>query len=147
MYKFVVLSCLAVVATAGVISSPLAYSAPYGYDYSLAYTVPLYNPSNYRDVLSLAPGQPANILGADGRPLDTLEVNLDRSAHLAAKAFDGHVLKKRSAPLPYLAGLFKVSVMLHRTWPRLLSSAQGTSRSRSAPSLIPLLTRSGKITL
>ena len=58
--------------------------------------------ANYRGPLSLAPGQPANILAADGRPLDTLSVNLDRAAHLTARAVDGHgvhLLKKRSAPL------------------------------------------------
>lgn len=57
---------------------------------------------NYRGPLSLAPGQPANILAADGRPLDTLSVNLDRAAHYTARAVDGHglhLLKKRSAPL------------------------------------------------
>ncbi|XP_047993038.1 uncharacterized protein LOC125231616 [Leguminivora glycinivorella] len=67
--------------------------------YSGAVIAPLYG-SNYRGPLSLAPGQPANILAADGRPLDTLDVNLDRSAHLTAKALGGvHLLKKRSAPL------------------------------------------------
>lgn len=65
-----------------------------------AYSAALLN--NYRGPLSLAPGQPANVLGWDGRPLDTLDVNLDRSAHLIAKAYNGgvHLLKKRSvAPL------------------------------------------------
>ncbi|XP_068618645.1 uncharacterized protein [Battus philenor] len=59
-------------------------------------------PYNYRGPLSLAPGQPANILATDGRPLDTLSVNLDRAAHLTARAVDyagGHLLKKRSVPL------------------------------------------------
>ncbi|KAM3966395.1 uncharacterized protein ACR2FA_012703 [Aphomia sociella] len=90
MMKLVVLSCLLAAASAGLITgiAPLAYSAP------------LIAPYNYRGPLSLAPGQPANILASDGRPLDTLEVNLDRSAHLTAKALDGlHLLKKRSAPL------------------------------------------------
>ncbi|CAH2091211.1 unnamed protein product [Euphydryas editha] len=74
------------------VASPLAVAAPIG-----AY--------NYRGPLSLAPGQPANILAADGRPLDTLSVNVDRAAHLTAKAIDHagvHLLKKRSvvaAPL------------------------------------------------
>lgn len=57
---------------------------------------------NYRGPLSLAPGQPANILAADGRPLDTLEVNADRAAHYTARAINGagvHYLKKRSAVL------------------------------------------------
>ncbi|CAH0398712.1 unnamed protein product [Chilo suppressalis] len=55
---------------------------------------------NYRGPLSLAPGQPANILAADGRPLDTLSVNLDRAAHLTARAVSGgHLLRKRSAPI------------------------------------------------
>lgn len=94
MYKLVVLFCLVAASSAQYFSTfgaPLAYGAPYIAPYS----------SNYRGPLSLAPGQPANVLGADGRPLDTLEVNLDKSAHLTAKAFDGagiHLLKKRSAP-------------------------------------------------
>ncbi|KAM3966312.1 cuticular protein hypothetical 9 [Aphomia sociella] len=57
---------------------------------------------NYRGPLSLGPGQPANIVAADGRPLDTISVNLDRAAHLTARAVDAHglhLLKKRSAPL------------------------------------------------
>ncbi|XP_050352132.1 uncharacterized protein LOC126774601 [Nymphalis io] len=68
------------------VAAPLALGAPIG-----AY--------NYRGPLSLAPGQPANILAADGRPLDTLSVNVDRAAHLTAKALDhvgAHLLKKRS---------------------------------------------------
>ncbi|CAG9793824.1 unnamed protein product [Diatraea saccharalis] len=89
MMKLVVLSCLLAAVSAGVLT-PIA---PIAYTSFLA-------PSNYRGPLSLAPGQPANILAADGRPLDTLEVNLDRSAHLTAKALDGlHILKKRSAPI------------------------------------------------
>ncbi|KAI8426355.1 hypothetical protein MSG28_005208 [Choristoneura fumiferana] len=94
MMKLVVLSCLLAAASAGLLApfAPLAYSS--------AYIAPYYN-SNYRGPLSLAPGQPANILAADGRPLDTLDVNLDRSAHLTAKALEGgvHLLKKRSAPI------------------------------------------------
>lgn len=99
MFKLVVLTCLVAAASAGYvgfggIAAPLAYTAP------LAYSAPFYAPNNYRGPLSLAPGQPANILAADGRPLDTLDVNLDRSAHLTAKALSGvHFLKKRSAPL------------------------------------------------
>ncbi|CAK1556205.1 unnamed protein product [Leptosia nina] len=59
---------------------------------------------NYRGPLSLAPGQPANILAADGRPLDTLSVNLDRAAHYTARAVDGgHLLKKRSVLAPAVA--------------------------------------------
>ncbi|XP_026763506.3 uncharacterized protein LOC113521992 [Galleria mellonella] len=86
MFKLVILTC-AVAAASGGLLAPLAYSVPI-------------LPSNYRGPLSLAPGQPANILAADGRPLDTLDVNLDRSAHFTAKAFNGlHLLKKRSAPL------------------------------------------------
>ncbi|CAH0577771.1 unnamed protein product [Chrysodeixis includens] len=60
---------------------------------------------NYRGPVSLAPGQPASILAADGRPLDTLSVNADRAVHYTAKAVDhatvaaGHLLGKRSAPL------------------------------------------------
>ncbi|XP_061715297.1 uncharacterized protein LOC133523630 [Cydia pomonella] len=77
--------------------TPFAPFAPLAY--SGAVVAPLYG-GNYRGPLSLAPGQPANILAADGRPLDTLDVNLDRSAHLTTKALEGvHLLKKRSAPL------------------------------------------------
>ncbi|XP_047993037.1 uncharacterized protein LOC125231615 [Leguminivora glycinivorella] len=93
MLKLVVLFCMMAAASAALLTpfAPLAYSG--------AVIAPLYG-SNYRGPLSLAPGQPANILAADGRPLDTLDVNLDRSAHLTAKALDGvHLLKKRSAPL------------------------------------------------
>lgn len=78
--------------------APLAYTAATPYlGYGLPYAYPGYN---YRGPLSLAPGQPASILGADGRPLDTLDVNLDRASHLTAKAYAGsgiHLLKKRSA--------------------------------------------------
>nr|XP_026486824.1 uncharacterized protein LOC113393919 [Vanessa tameamea] len=77
------------------------FAAPYAAPYAapLAYSAPLLQPYNYRGPLSLAPGQPANILGSDGRPLDTLDVNLDRAAHYTAKALNGdvHLLKKRSA--------------------------------------------------
>ncbi|KAL0822604.1 hypothetical protein ABMA28_004642 [Loxostege sticticalis] len=99
MMKLVVLSCLMAAASASVIApfAPLAYSA---YTAPLAYAAPFLPASNYRGPLSLAPGQPANILAADGRPLDTLDVNLDRAAHYTAKAFDGvHLLKKRSVAL------------------------------------------------
>ncbi|XP_052741670.1 cuticle protein 16.5-like [Bicyclus anynana] len=91
------------------IASPLALSlaAPLAAA-PLAALAPIGAP-NYRGPLSLAPGQPANILGADGRPLDTLSVNLDRAAHLTAKAIEGsgHLLKKRSigAPLALAAPL------------------------------------------
>ncbi|XP_068618705.1 uncharacterized protein [Battus philenor] len=90
MIKLVVLSCLLAAASAGIIA-PLAYPA-------------LLAPANYRGPLSLAPGQPANILAVDGRPLDTLDVNLDRAAHYTAKALNGiHVLKKRSLIAPVVA--------------------------------------------
>ncbi|CAD0200772.1 unnamed protein product [Chrysodeixis includens] len=93
MLKFVVLCSVLAAAAA---SAPFAYTVPFAY--SSALLTPY--SSNYRGPLSLAPGQPANILAADGRPLDTLDVNLDRSAHLTAKALEGglHYLKKRSAP-------------------------------------------------
>ncbi|CAH4028728.1 unnamed protein product [Pieris brassicae] len=99
MMKLVVLSCVLAAASATGLFG--GYISPYA---PLAYAAPYYQPYNYRGPLSLAPGQPANILAADGRPLDTLEVNLDRSAHLTAKALDSgiHLLKKRSvfaAPL------------------------------------------------
>ncbi|XP_034831570.1 calphotin-like [Maniola hyperantus] len=76
---------LAAPLAAPILTAPLAAIAPIGV-------------SNYRGPLSLAPGQPANILAADGRPLDTLSVNLDRAAHLTAKDIEGgaHLLKKRS---------------------------------------------------
>lgn len=97
------------IATPLAYSASLAYSAPLAYSARLAYSAPLYQPYNYRGPLSLAPGQPANILGADGRPLDTLDVNLDRSAHLTAKALSGeHILKKRSAP--FIAPISTVAV-------------------------------------
>ncbi|XP_028167229.1 uncharacterized protein LOC114357690 [Ostrinia furnacalis] len=96
MMKLVVLSCLMAAASAGIISAYSPYAA-YG---AIAYSAPIIAPNNYRGPLSLAPGQPANLLGADGRPLDTLDVNLDRAAHYNTKAFGGiHLLKKRSAPL------------------------------------------------
>lgn len=86
MMKLVVLSCVLAAASA----TGLWGVAPY------PYAAPLLG-TNYRGPLSLAPGQPANVLGWDGRPLDTLDVNLDRSAHLVAKAYNGgHLLKKRS---------------------------------------------------
>ncbi|XP_014355594.2 uncharacterized protein LOC106708572 [Papilio machaon] len=98
MMKLVVLSCLLAAASAGLIA-PLAYPA------ALAYSAPLAVPYNYRGPLSLGPGQPANILAADGRPLDTLDVNLDRAAHYTAKALDNgfHLLKKRSVITPVIA--------------------------------------------
>ncbi|CAH2240329.1 jg25871 [Pararge aegeria aegeria] len=79
-------------AHAGLGHAPLAVAAPIA---AVAGPVGAYN---YRGPLSLAPGQPANILAADGRPLDTLSVNLDRAVHYTAKAVDGHGhwLKKRS---------------------------------------------------
>ncbi|XP_045495614.1 uncharacterized protein LOC123694266 [Colias croceus] len=85
-------------------AAPLAYSAHFAYSAPVAFAAPLIQPSNYRGPLSLAPGQPANILAADGRPLDTLDVNLDRAAHYTAKALNGaHILKKRSAFLAPVA--------------------------------------------
>ncbi|XP_075978650.1 uncharacterized protein LOC142978204 [Anticarsia gemmatalis] len=93
MMKLVVLSCVLAAASSALIA-PLAYTAPFG----------LWAPHNYRGPLSLAPGQPANIVAADGRPLDTLDVNLDRSAHYTAKALDHvgvHLLKKRSVIAPW----------------------------------------------
>ncbi|OWR52797.1 cuticular protein hypothetical 11 precursor [Danaus plexippus plexippus] len=86
MMKLVVLSCVLAAASA---SSLLA-----GYVAPIAYAATYIQPSNYRGPLSLAPGQPANILGADGRPLDTLDVNLDRAAHYNSNGI--HLLKKRS---------------------------------------------------
>ncbi|XP_068618508.1 uncharacterized protein [Battus philenor] len=117
MMKFVVLSCLVATALASAYAPGLAYSAlpyaygsPYAYNAGFGYASPLaysayLQPNNYRGPLSLAPGQPAEVLGADGRPLDTLEVNLDRSAHLTAKALDSgiHLLKKRSVVAPVVA--------------------------------------------
>ncbi|XP_023936689.2 cuticle protein 16.5-like [Bicyclus anynana] len=128
MFKLVVLSAALAVASASpsgllglgglispwnaAIAAPLA--APIASPLALSLVAPLaalapIGAPNYRGPLSLAPGQPANILGADGRPLDTLSVNLDRAAHLTAKAIEGsgHLLKKRSigAPLALAAPL------------------------------------------
>ena len=113
--KLVVLSCILAAATSSLISplgiaSPLALNAglwnsaplglsPIGLNAGLLNSAPLLAASNYRGPLSLAPGQPANIIAADGRPLDTLAVNLDRSAHITAQAVEGsglRLLKKRS---------------------------------------------------
>ncbi|CAH2240318.1 uncharacterized protein LOC120630502 [Pararge aegeria] len=118
MFKLVVLSVALAVASAnpsgiwGGLATPwnAAIAAPLGLGLAaplaaapLAAVAPV-GAYNYRGPLSLAPGQPANILAADGRPLDTLSVNLDRAVHLNAKAVEGHGhwLKKRSvvgAPL------------------------------------------------
>jgi hypothetical protein len=119
MYKLVVLSSVLALAAA----SPSAYGlaglgwgAPFAaplahwgapvaaHGVALAApavaAAPVFGAYNYRGPLSLAPGQPANILAADGRPLDTLSVNLDRAAHYTARAVSGHghLLRKRSAP-------------------------------------------------
>lgn len=78
------------------IAAPLAVHAP------AVAAAPALAAYNYRGPLSLAPGQPANILANDGRPLDTLSVNLDRAAHYTARALDpagAHIIGKRSAPL------------------------------------------------
>ncbi|CAH2240323.1 jg25867 [Pararge aegeria aegeria] len=74
--------------SAAIIASPFAPVGP-------AASIGAYN---YRGPLSLAPGQPANILAADGRPLDTLSVNLDRAVHNTARALEGsgQRLQKRS---------------------------------------------------
>lgn len=89
--KLVVFSCVLAAAYASVVW-PLAYNAPLAYSAGVPWGL---TPYNYRGPLSLAPGQPANILGADGRPLDTLEVNQAK----IDKALSGgiHFLKKRSA--------------------------------------------------
>ncbi|CAH2039681.1 unnamed protein product, partial [Iphiclides podalirius] len=112
MLKFVVLTYLLAAASAGVIA-PLVYSAP-GHT-TLGYASPLLEPYNYRGPLSLAPGQPANILGSDGRPLDTLDVNLDRSAHITAKALSNgfHLLKKRSILVPVVGPINRVATPLN----------------------------------
>ncbi|KPI97433.1 hypothetical protein RR46_09340 [Papilio xuthus] len=127
MMKLVVLSCLLAAASASLIA-PLAYSAPYAYPAALAYSAPLAAPYNYRGPLSLAPGQSANILAADGRPLDTLDVNLNRAAHYTAKALDNgfHLLKKRSVITPVIdtcrdpTDRARSSCCLHRTLRRFL---------------------------
>lgn len=72
---------------------------------------------NYRGPLSLAPGQPANILAHDGRPLDTLSVNVDRAVHYTARALDpaahgvhgAHLLGKRSVVGPWGAAPLAVA--------------------------------------
>ncbi|XP_059053794.1 uncharacterized protein LOC131848055 [Achroia grisella] len=84
---------LAAPLAAPVVAAPLA--AP-------ILSAPALGAYNYRGPLSLGPGQPASIVAADGRPLDTISVNLDRAAHYTARAVDAHglhLLKKRSAPL------------------------------------------------
>ncbi|XP_050352109.1 uncharacterized protein LOC126774578 [Nymphalis io] len=104
MFKLVVLSCVLAAVSAGNFYG--GYLSPFA---PLTYSTPFLQPYNYRGPYSLAPGQPANILASDGRPLDTLDVNLDRSAHFTAKALDSgfHVLKKRSAAFiaPFVAPL------------------------------------------
>lgn len=121
MFKLVVLSSvLALVATKPSAVLPLGYhfaaplvgpvvaahtaiaAAPVVAAAPLVAAAPVLGAHNYRGPLSLAPGQPANILAVDGRPLDTLSVNIDRAAHYTAKAVDhagAHLLGKRSAPL------------------------------------------------
>lgn len=103
-------------ALAGHLGAPLAaplaaahWGAPWAAPLALGHggvaAAPAIAAYNYRGPLSLAPGQPANILASDGRPLDTINVNLDRAAHLTAKALDpagaygAHHIGKRSAPL------------------------------------------------
>nr|XP_034831339.1 uncharacterized protein LOC117988316 [Maniola hyperantus] len=126
MFKLVVLSVVLAVAAAkpsglwgAGLAAPLAagwgapwghagIAAPWGHAGIAAPVAAVAAPVgayNYRGPLSLAPGQPANILAADGRPLDTLSVNLDRAVHLTAKAVDGHGhwLKKRSIAAPWAA--------------------------------------------
>lgn len=94
---------LAAPLAAPVVAAPLAHAGP-----AVAVAAPLYGAAhNYRGPWSLAPGQPANIVAHDGRPLDTLSVNVDRALHYTARAVDahnahgihGHLLGKRSAPL------------------------------------------------
>lgn len=116
MMKLVVLSCvLAAASASGLLASPLLYSAPF------------FQPYNYRGPLSLAPGQPANILGSDGRPLDTLDVNLDRSAHFTAKALEGglHLLKKRSVIAPFSPILYSAPLYQPYNYRGPLSLAPG----------------------
>ncbi|CAK1556206.1 unnamed protein product [Leptosia nina] len=127
MMKLVVLSCMMAAASASGLWA--GYVAPYA---PLAYSAAYLQPYNYRGPLSLAPGQPANILGSDGRPLDTLDVNLDRSAHLTAKALAGdvHLLKKRSvfaAPLitPYAHLAYAASYLQPSNYRGPLSLAPG----------------------
>lgn len=117
MFKLVVLSCVVALAAAkpsaiapwglglaGPLVAPAAV-APLGLaGHGALWGAPALAAYNYRGPVSLAPGQPASILAADGRPLDTLSVNLDRAAHYTARAVDNaghglHLLKKRSAVL------------------------------------------------
>ncbi|KAL4707700.1 hypothetical protein ACJJTC_014881 [Scirpophaga incertulas] len=92
MFKLVVLSSVLAFAAASWIGM--------GRTLDHSFVISVFGARNYRGPLSLAPGQPANILAADGRPLDTLSVNMDRAAHLTARAISGaHLLKKRSVPL------------------------------------------------
>ncbi|XP_039755827.1 uncharacterized protein LOC120630628 [Pararge aegeria] len=124
MFKLVVLSVVLAVAAGspqalwgGGFATPWAtpvaagYAAPFGSPVFSPFIAPAgpiapIGTPNYRGPLSLAPGQPANILAADGRPLDTLSVNLDRAAHFTARALEGngHRLQKRSIVAANLAG-------------------------------------------
>ncbi|NP_001166768.1 cuticular protein hypothetical 9 precursor [Bombyx mori] len=112
MIKLVVLCSFAAVAVAkpsviapvGLAGWAGHLAAPWGSHIAtpLVAAAPVLGAHNYRGPLSLAPGQPANILAADGRPLDTLSVNHDRAVHFTAKALEHggvHLLKKRSAVL------------------------------------------------
>ncbi|CAH2240328.1 jg25870 [Pararge aegeria aegeria] len=94
-------------------ATPVAagFAAPFGSPVFSPYIAPAgpvapIGAHNYRGPLSLAPGQPANILAADGRPLDTLSVNLDRAVHYTARALEGNGrrLQKRSIVAANLAG-------------------------------------------
>ncbi|CAG5025710.1 unnamed protein product [Parnassius apollo] len=91
MMKLVVFSCLLAIS----LTTPYAYAAHLGYGAPYAY-------SNYRGIWSLALGQPAEFLGSDGRPLDTLDVNLVRSAPIAINS-GIHFLKKRDVIKPVVA--------------------------------------------
>lgn len=107
MYKLVVLFALfADAAAAPSVLSPLGLGwrlvAPEAIPIiaSIA-AAPIVAASKYRGPLSFPPGLFANTLAANGRPLDTLSVNLNHAAHYTARAVENagiHLLKKRATP-------------------------------------------------
>ncbi|XP_032520830.2 uncharacterized protein LOC116772678 [Danaus plexippus] len=110
MYKLVVLfGLIALASGSGIaplwgphLAAPLA--APWAAAGHVAVAAGPVGAYNYRGPLSLGHGQPASILAADGRPLDTLSVNVDKAVHYTAKALEGgHWLGKRSIVAPLAA--------------------------------------------
>ncbi|KAI5645440.1 hypothetical protein NE865_02527 [Phthorimaea operculella] len=133
---------------AGHLAAPLA--APWGGAHlAVAHgpavaAAPALHAYNYRGPLSLGPHQPANIVAADGRPLDTISVNLDRAAHYTAKAVDGHAahgahwLKKRSAPVWAPAAAWSHSARIDIPAAHWGAPALGWGHAGVAPLAAPL---------